>query len=124
MRAYTRFARACGLVTLPFVPAIEISVRALSEADGTFHLIVRVRPGGGGARRGGGPGQGSDTTHEVSLARTFLERLSPREAPESFVRRCFLFLLEREPNDAILRKFDTATIGQYFPEFERTIAKH
>jgi hypothetical protein len=119
MRAYTCFARRCGLVTLPPVTPDEISVSVISEAAGVVHLVVRVRPSGGGEARG----RRRETSHEVTLARTLLERLAPGEAPASFIRRCFEFLLEREPSDAILRQFDAAVIGRYFPEFERTIAK-
>jgi hypothetical protein len=30
-------------------------------------------------------------------------------------------LLEREPKEAILRRFDVSVIGRYFPEFEGVI---
>jgi hypothetical protein len=30
----------------------------------------------------------------------------------------FQFLLEREPNSAILKAFDLPDVGRYFPEFE------
>jgi hypothetical protein len=33
------------------------------------------------------------------------------------VRRSFDFLLEREPPSSILRTFDLAVIGRYFPEY-------
>ncbi|HEY4012323.1 MAG TPA: hypothetical protein VGM06_03215 [Polyangiaceae bacterium] len=101
----------------------EISVRVASEAAGVVQLVVTVRPstvGSGGGRAGGKP---RETAHEVTLARTLLERLAPGETPESFVRRCFQFLLERESNDAILRRFDAAVIGRYFPEFERALTQ-
>ena len=39
-----------------------------------------------------------------------------------FVERCFAFLLEREPKESILRRFDVSVIARYFPEFERVIA--
>jgi hypothetical protein len=31
----------------------------------------------------------------------------------------FQFLLEREPKESILRRFDVTVISRYFPEFER-----
>ena len=31
----------------------------------------------------------------------------------------FRFLLDREPKDSILRRFDVTEISRYFPEFER-----
>jgi len=66
---------------------------------------------------------GSATTHEVTLSWTDFERLGGRSrSPEEFVRRCFEFLLAREPKESILPSFDVAVIGTYFPEFEREIA--
>lgn len=103
--------------------ADEISVRVASEVEDAIHFVVRVRPAGGGGGRAGDAGKEGETSHEVTLARALLERLAPDEPAESFMRRCFLFLLEREPNDAILRRFDAAVIGRYFPEFERAIQK-
>jgi hypothetical protein len=37
------------------------------------------------------------------------------------VSRSFDFLLEREVNTSILRRFDLPVIAHYFPEYERTI---
>jgi hypothetical protein len=37
------------------------------------------------------------------------------------VERSFRFLLERESNTSILRSFELSVIGQYFPEYEKTI---
>jgi len=41
-----------------------------------------------------------------------------RELPECLVERSFAFLLVREPKDSILRTFDLALIGRYFPKYE------
>jgi hypothetical protein len=38
---------------------------------------------------------------------------------EDLVRRSFEFLLEREPPQSILRRFDLAVIQRYFPEYDR-----
>jgi hypothetical protein len=38
---------------------------------------------------------------------------------EDLVRRSFEFLLEREPPESILRRFDLAVIQRYFPEYGR-----
>ena len=68
-------------------------------------------------------GGGASTRHEVTLRRADLERLGgPGEDPASFLRRCFEFLLAREPRESILSRFDVAVIARYFPEFEREIA--
>jgi hypothetical protein len=65
---------------------------------------------------------GGSSHHEVTLARSDWERQSGRYTePEEFVRRCFEFLLEREPKESILRRFDVREIGTYFPEFVRDV---
>jgi hypothetical protein len=68
-------------------------------------------------------GEGSSATgHRVSVAAADLERLDPGAAdPTDLVRRSFLFLLEREPKESILRSFDLTVIGRYFPDWERQI---
>jgi hypothetical protein len=43
--------------------------------------------------------------------------------PERLVQASFEFLLEREPKEAILRQFELADIGRYFPEYERVIPR-
>jgi hypothetical protein len=88
----------------------DISVHLSSEDPSVFRLSVRVREGGG------------ETNHEVTLGRALLARLGPGESAESFVRRSFAFLLEREDKESILQRFDIAVIGRYFPEYERVIA--
>jgi hypothetical protein len=67
---------------------------------------------------------GSETLHEVSLTHRDLERLAhDDESPEEFIRRCFDFLLEREPKGSIMRRFDVSVISSYFPDFEDNIAR-
>jgi hypothetical protein len=92
------------------MPTANVSVHLASEDPRSFHLAVRVRGGD------------DETRHDVTLARSLLERLAPGESAESFVRRCFAFMLERETKESILRRFDVAVISRYFPEFEETIA--
>jgi hypothetical protein len=67
-------------------------------------------------------GPAAATTHEVAVSAADLARLSPGAAdPVDLVRRSFAFLLEREANTSILRRFGLAEIGRYFPEWERAI---
>ena len=42
---------------------------------------------------------------------------------EDLIQSSFEFLLEREPKESILRKFDLPVIARYFPEYERAIRK-
>ena len=87
----------------------EISVRKTAEDDAGFRFDVDVSEAG------------ATSHHDVTLARSDLEELGKGSGPEEFVRRCFEFLLEREPKESILAKFDVSHIGRYFPEFNRSI---
>jgi hypothetical protein len=66
--------------------------------------------------------QSDASTHDVTASVADVDRLArPGESVEQFVRRCFEFLLEREPKEAILTSFDIADISRYWPEFEEEI---
>lgn len=65
---------------------------------------------------------GSETHHRVQVARADLARLAPGSPdPVRLVEASLTFLLEREPKESILREFDLAVIGRYFPDYEREI---
>jgi hypothetical protein len=67
---------------------------------------------------------GSETTHDVTVSPNDYTRLtSGKTEPEELVRRSFEFLLEREPKESILTRFDLPVIGRYFPEYEREIRR-
>ncbi len=40
---------------------------------------------------------------------------------EELIKKSFEFLLEREPKESILSRFNLRVINQYFPEFEEEI---
>jgi hypothetical protein len=40
------------------------------------------------------------------------------------LQSAFAFLLDREPKEAILRRFDLAVISRYFPEFESELPRY
>ena len=62
------------------------------------------------------------TTHQVTVTPEVYEDLTGGEASiEKLIEKSFEFLLQREPNTSILRRFDLEIIGQYFPEYEKTI---
>ncbi len=66
---------------------------------------------------------GTTTTHEVTVSsEDSARRGAPSETSAEFVHRCFEFLLDREPKESILRRFDVSIISTYFPELEDTIA--
>ena len=67
---------------------------------------------------------GSETTHDVIVSSSDYKRLaSGKVEPEELVRRSFEFLLEREPKESILTRFDLSLIGRYFPEYEHEIKR-
>jgi hypothetical protein len=61
---------------------------------------------------------GGETRHRVTLAIGEAQRLGRGRPAEELVEAGFRFLLDREPKEAILKRFDFAVIGGYFPEFE------
>lgn len=62
------------------------------------------------------------TQHRVTLELPYYQKLTRGRVPEeTLVRKSFEFLLEREPNTKIMRRFDLPTIGDYFPEYEHRI---
>jgi hypothetical protein len=66
---------------------------------------------------------GSETEHEVTVTDADVERYAPGTTPEKLLGASFEFLLERESNDSILRRFDLPVIERYFPEYAREIKK-
>jgi hypothetical protein len=68
--------------------------------------------------------EASSSEHEVRVAPPDLVRLAPAARdPSDLVQRSLAFLLEREPPSSILRSFEIADIGRYYPEFEATIRR-
>ena len=65
----------------------------------------------------------SESKHHVTLQQTTYTKLIGDHAinPENLVNAAFQFLLEREPKEAILSKFDINVIATYFPDFEERI---
>ena len=67
---------------------------------------------------------GSETTHDVTVSPNDYTRLTNGKVePEELVRRSFEFLLEREPKESVLTRFDLSAISRYFPEYEREIRR-
>lgn len=67
---------------------------------------------------------GSESSHQVTLDPKDYARLAAGAVePQELIRRSFEFLLEREPKESILGRFDLSVIGRYFPEYEREIKK-
>lgn len=66
----------------------------------------------------------AQTTHVVSVEENYFKRLTEGKiTAEKLVHLSFEFLLEREPNTSILRRFNLREINHYFPEYESEIVK-
>ncbi|HZV62873.1 MAG TPA: hypothetical protein VFF75_10680 [Methylophilaceae bacterium] len=61
------------------------------------------------------------TTHVVTVNPDYARKIAGTSEAERLVRASFEFLLARESNTSILRRFDLPLIGHYFPEYEQQI---
>ena len=86
--------------------AAEILVQSTNEIR--FEVTVRE--------------QGSETRHIVTVDAAYARKLAGGKASsEELLRRSFEFLLEHEPKESILRRFDLRDISRYFPDYEGEI---
>jgi hypothetical protein len=68
---------------------------------------------------------GSESHHGVTLSSPDCDRLTNGNgSPETLVEAAFAFLLDREPKESILDRFDLTVIERYFPEFERELPNY
>jgi hypothetical protein len=66
-----------------------------------------------------------ESRHSVTMSKRSFERLTGgRCTPEECVRAAFAFLLDREPKESILSRFDVDVISRYFPDFERELPRY
>lgn len=86
-----------------------IEVRRTADGDPLgFEVVVRAGKG--------------ESRHQVTMSRATCERLTGgKHTPERLIEAAFRFLLEREPKESILGRFDVTIIARYFPEFEREL---
>jgi hypothetical protein len=87
-----------------------IEIRRTGEGEPLeFEVVVREGKG--------------ETRHHVTMARETCDRLtSGRHTPEDCLDAAFRFLLDREPKESILSRFDV--ISRYFPEFELELPRY
>src|SRR6516162_11292745 len=89
-----------------------IQVRRTAEHD-PFIFEVVVREGTGESR------------HHVTMSQEMCERLTAgKHTPEHCLEAAFRFLLDREPKESILARFDVPAIPRYFPEFEGEMPRY
>ena len=89
-----------------------IEVRRTGEGDPLeFEVVVREGEG--------------ETRHHVTMARGTCDRLvGGKQTPERCIEAAFRFLLDREPKESILSRFDVTVISSYFPEFEQELPRY
>jgi hypothetical protein len=62
----------------------------------------------------------TETNHQVTISDNFITEYQIKNlTKKDIIEQSFLFLLERESNTSILRKFDIEVIANYFPEFKK-----
>jgi hypothetical protein len=66
-------------------------------------------------------GDASRSTHQVTVTPAHLSRYAAGAPPEQLLQASFEFLLEREPKESILPRFDLDVIERYFPNYPRQI---
>jgi hypothetical protein len=92
-----------------------MSTRVLSVGcdpiDGGWRCSVRV-------------GDDPDATqHTVEVDRVTLDDLAPGATPEEVVRESFMYLLERESRESIMRAFELPIIGRFFGDYPDEISR-
>jgi hypothetical protein len=65
-----------------------------------------------------------ETRHRVTLCRADLSRLGKGASPEATIEAAFRFLLDREPKESILGRFDISVVSHYFPQFEGALENY
>jgi len=92
--------------------AAKIEIRRTTEGEPLeFDVTVRERNG--------------ESRHHVTMSKSSCERMTAGgHTPERCLEAAFRFLLDREPKESILARFDVTVIAQYFPEFERKLPRY
>lgn len=85
----------------------EISVTA--AGDDVYEVTVREPDG--------------QTEHRVTMAADDVAWLGVDAAPTVILAESFRFLLEREPKEAILARFDLRTIARYFSDYREAMRR-
>jgi hypothetical protein len=65
-----------------------------------------------------------ESRHEVTLAHAYAKRIAAGLPAERCIEAAFRFLLDREPKEQILARFDVSVIARYFPSFERDLPRY
>ncbi len=66
---------------------------------------------------------GERTRHQVRASAEAIRRYAGDAPAERVLEESFAFLLEREPKESILARFELPLIERYFPEYPREIRR-
>ena len=89
-----------------------IEVQRIGEGDPLdFEVVVREGKG--------------ETRHRVTMSEAKGRQLTAgKHPPERCLEAAFRFLLDREPKESILARFDISVISRYFPENEQELPRY
>lgn len=83
-------------------------VRVKKKSAGEFLVIVQE--------------EGFKTEYNVELDGQYYQKLTKGKiTEEELINKSLQFLLQREPKESILSRFNLKIIGNYFPEYEQEI---
>lgn len=68
--------------------------------------------------------RGSSSEYTVTAPADYVQRVGGGVSAADLVAASFRFLLDREPKESILRRFDLPVIARYFPEYESEIGSY
>jgi hypothetical protein len=89
-----------------------IEVRRVGDG-GALNFEVVVREGKG------------ETRHHVTMSEVESQQVTAgKHTPERCIEAAFRFLLDREPKESILARFDISVVSHYFPEFEQELPRY
>jgi hypothetical protein len=88
------------------VTPVRISITA---GDGPVYFIGLDAP------------DGTSTLHQVTVWPSDIQRYAPDATPEELLEASFAFLLEREPKESILARFELPVIERYFPDYPSAV---
>lgn len=80
------------------------------RSDGTYQVTVTERE--------------TTTTHEIVVHPDDLARFGGGVPGDDLVEASFRFLLDREPKESIMSRFDLSVISRYFPEYSKRIGDY
>ncbi|MGH7564120.1 MAG: hypothetical protein ACREK5_06830 [Gemmatimonadota bacterium] len=84
-------------------------VQVTPEGDDVYRVRVRDADG--------------SSEHRVTATAEQVERFGAGAEPATLIEESFRFLLEREPKESILGRFELPVIARYFPEYPEEIRR-